>query len=149
MSLISNGKKANASIEVIIIVTVLFTFAIATILVFDFFSDITADIIADPDYSSTATAPLEKLESDYPSVFDTAFVIILAAFWIGAIALAFQIDTHPVFFGLSILALIILLSVPPILGNAFEETMEDDSLTGLTDSFPMTYYVMTDRKSVV
>lgn len=137
------GKKGNVSVEVVIVAAILFTFALAAILVYDFFTDLVDDITDDDDYSATATAPVTNLEAQYPSIFDTAFVIILGALWIATIVSAFQIDTYPVFFGISVLALIIVLVVPPILANAFEETMTDETTTGLTDSFPVMNYVMT------
>jgi len=136
-------KKGNVSIEIAIVVAVLFTFAIAAIFVFDFFSDLVDDITNDAEISASSKAPVESLHGQYPSVFDTAFVIILGALWLGVIISAFQIDTHPIFFGISVLALLVVLSVPPILGNAFEETFSDDTTTGLLDSFPKMDYVMS------
>lgn len=65
-------KQGNASVEVVIVVAVLFVFALAAIFIYDFFTDITNDIIADPDYSDTATAPARNLHAQYPSIFDTA-----------------------------------------------------------------------------
>lgn len=139
----SGYKHGNASIELVIIVAVLFTFAVAAIFIYSFFDDMVNDITADSDYSATAKAPVENLHSKYPSTFDTAFAIILIVLWIATIISATQIDTSPVFFGISILALLVALSVPPILGNAFEDTFSDASATGLTDTFPVMNYVMT------
>ena len=142
LSLTSNSK-GNVSVEVIMIVTILFAFSIVAIVTYDFFGDIMDNVIADPDISATATAPTEGLHARYPSVFDNAYIIILIALWIGAIVSAFQIDTYPIFMGLSVLALIIVLIVPPILGNAFEETFADETASGLTDSFPAMFFIMT------
>lgn len=140
---LTSGYKGNASIEVVIIVVVLLAFSIATIFLYSSFTSIMDDLRGDEDISDTALAPTEQLEGQYPSIFDTAFVIILIVLWLAAIISAFQIDTYPIFFGISVFALIIVLCVPPILGNAFEETMQDEQVSGLTDSFPMMYYVMT------
>lgn len=144
-SWVSNSafKKGNASVETVIVVAVLFVFSISAIFVYDFFDDIVQDVVDDPDISSTATEKTEALRDQYPNIFDTAFVIILVVLWIATIVSAFQIDTYPVFFGISVLALLVSLAVPPVLGNAFTDTMDDDSTTGLTDEFPMMNYVMT------
>lgn len=141
-ALISNGK-GNAAIEVVIIVAMLFAFGIAAIFVYSSFTDMLDDVIDDDEISATATAPTEELHAQYPNVFDTGYLIILVALWIGAIVSAFQIDTYPVFLGISVFALIIVLVVPPILGNAFEETFEDETASGLLDEFPMMYFIMT------
>ena len=140
---LTSGSKGNVSVEVIWIVTILFAFAVTSIVVYDFFGDIMDDVIDDPDISATATAPTEGLHARYPAVFDTAYIIILIALWIGSIVSAFMIDTHPVFMGLSVLALIIVLIVPPILANTFEETFADETASGLTDSFPAMFFIMT------
>lgn len=136
-------SKGNASIEIIIIVAILFAFSIAAIFVYDFFNDIMDDVTNDPDISATATAPTEGLQARYPKLFDTGYIIILAALWLAAIVSAFQIDSYPIFLGISVLALIIVLIVPPILGNAFEETFADETASGLTDDFPAMYFIMT------
>ena len=127
----------------IFIVAVLFVFSIAAFFIYGFFDDLTEDINADLGISDAAKEPVQNLHRDYPSVFDTGFMIILILMWIGAIVSAFQIDTYPVYFGLTVFALILLLTVPPLLGNAFEETAGDDSLSGYTGSFPKLFWVMT------
>ena len=140
---LASSSKANVSLEIIIIVVILFTFAITSIFVYDFFIDIMGDITTDEDISASATAPTERLQANYPKIFDTGMLLILIALWIGTIVLAFQIDTYPVFFGITLLALIVVLIVPPILANTFEETFQDDTTSGLTDSFPMMFWIMT------
>jgi len=130
-------------VEVVIVGVILLVFAIATLFAYDFFGDIMSDVVDDPDISASATGPSEGLLSQYPGMFDTAFVIILTVLWIATIISAFQIDTYPVFFGISVFALIVSLVVAPVLGNAYEDTFSDDTVSTLPDSFPAIHYVMT------
>jgi len=144
LTLISDFKKrSNVAFEIILIVSLLFVFAIVSMFTYSYFSNIMDDVTSDPDISATATAPAERFQVKYPTVFDTGYVIILVALWLGAIISAFQIDTYPIFIGISVFALIVVLIVPPILGNAYEETFADDTSSGLTDTFPAMYYIMT------
>lgn len=141
LSLISNSK-GNVSIEVVIIAVVLLTFSIAAIFIYQPFTEIMDDLREDEDISATALAPAESLETKYPSIFDSAFLIILIVFWLAAIISAFQIDTYPLFFGISVFALLVILCVPPILGNAFEDTMNDGTVNDYSESFPIMFYIM-------
>ena len=139
-SLISSSK-GNVSIEVVIIVVVLLAFSFAAIYVYGVFNSVMDDLREDEDISDASLAPTEQLESQYPSIFDTAFLIIFIVLWLAAIISAFQIDTYPIFFGISVFALIVILCVPPILGNTFEEAMNDET-TDYSESFPIMFYVM-------
>jgi hypothetical protein len=136
-----SGCKGNVSIEVIIICVVLLAFSLAAIYVYGIFTSVMDDVRADPEISDTAKAPTEQLEAQYPSIFDSAFLIILIVLWLAAIISAFQIDTYPIFFGISVFALVVILCVPPILANSFEETMDDET-TDFSTSFPFMFYIM-------
>ena len=137
------NSKGNVGAEIIIIVCLMFVFAVTTLFTYSFFTDLLDDAIADEDISASATAPTEGFHAQYPSIFDTGYIIILIALWIGAVVSAFQIDTYPIFIGISVFALIIVLIVPPIIGNTYEETFDDETTVGLSDSFPGMFYIMT------
>lgn len=74
-----------------------------------------------------------------PTSFDSTWIVIFVLFWIGAVILAFFVDSHPVFFTFSLILIIIVLVIGGYLANLYDEFNTD---LGVGSSFPMTTYVM-------
>ena len=134
-----SGRKAGGLSEAIFIVVALFLVAIvwATSV---FIMDSTKDDVDESLTSTTAQDMYDDYYTRVPSGLDSAFAIILALFWIGAIILAFFVDTHPVWFAISVIGLILVLTIAGVLSNEYVEYY--DSLE-LTSSMNMTYYIMS------
>ncbi len=73
---------------------------------------------------------------------DNAFLMFFVFVWIGMLVGASQIDTHPIFFVISIILMIFLLIVAAILGNYYEELTTEEEFLNYGDSLPIIHYVM-------
>lgn len=137
MTLVS--KKANAISDSIIIIVSLFVLTLLFVFGYGAYKDSYADIQADLT-DGNATALHANYYDQIPRTLDNSLAFVLVLLWVGAMVLAFFIDTHPVFFILSICLLIGVLIVGGIFSNTYQEIVTDE--TTYTTAFPIITYVM-------
>lgn len=130
----SKGSVLNEGYFIVIsIFIVLMVFAGAWIGFKDSYTDI---------HASLTNTEAKQLHSDYntrmPATLDSIIIFTLTLLWVGAIALSFFIDTHPVFFIFTILLLVGIFIVGGILANTYTEVAVD---MGIDSDMPMSYYV--------
>lgn len=94
------------------------------------------DTLNDQSREITTSAGAALEHSDYMVLiifFGLALGVIISAFWV---------QTHPAFFFMSLLLLVIAIFIAPSISNAYM-TFENDSVMGTTAaSFPMSSYIM-------
>lgn len=137
-SSVLDSKKGNALSDGLIILVSIFVLLIFFVFSYSAYTDSYADIQADLTSNESLA-----LHSDYntriPQTLDSALVFAFVLLWVGAVILAFFIDTHPIFFILTMLLLIGVLIVGAILSNTYTELIAD---TSLDTSFPMMSFIM-------
>jgi len=135
-------KKANAFMDIMMIVLVLLGMAILGLVANNMFKELNDDIQADPDIGANVKTQTQTLKDGFPTWMDNAFLLATVLLWLFLIISSFVIDTHPAFFVVSLILLIFAFGVTMMLSNTFEELTEDDEYaTGETD-FPITFWIM-------
>ena len=129
-------RKGSAVIDGIIIVIVLAVFGIMAVTAV-FVYDSLYDDISESIETTTAQNMLDNSHDRTPSILDGIFVTIVVLFWIGAVILAYFIDSHPLWFALSFILVIILFVISGELANVYID-YEADLLVA---SLPMTSYI--------
>lgn len=142
MKLVFN-KKGNVLLETFFIILVLFVVGITGIVSYKFFGTINDDIQKDLDLDSDAREEFNHLHTRFPSTMDGIFAVCFGLLWIMTIIAAFLIDSHPVFFVVSIVILLSLLFVGGLISNVYEEIETDDMLSDSASSFPITSWILT------
>lgn len=138
-NLILKSKKANISLELIIIIIGVFAFIISSMFAVQLFDDMLPTLNTDITVTE-ATTMYTDLHNYTPSTLDGAVVTILLLLWVGGIALSFRIDTNPVFFVFNIFLLLVFIVVAMILSNTVEDMGNDISIWS---QFPMSYFIVT------
>lgn len=131
------NKKANLFVEILTIIIVLFVVGITFIVAYESLGELVSDIKADYDNDSKEYEVLDDYENDSPALLDGIVIFIFVGLWIIALVFAYFIDTHPVFFIVSLIFLIFICILTAILGNASIEIIDNFS----TSNFPMTYWL--------
>jgi len=134
-------NKKGTVLDLIMIVVVLFVFIIMTIVGNLVLNDVNTDIQADDSFNSDTKETVTDLKESYPVFGDGLFLFIFVLMWIVTLALSFMIDTHPIFFVLSIIALIFIILVGAIISNSFESFTEDSDIAAVTVNYPKTVFV--------
>ena len=126
-----------------LIILVLIVFGIVGIISYITFDDLATDIIADDDIQDSTKANISSLNDRFPSFMDGAFGLAFALFWVLTLSFSFMIDTHPIFFVVSIVLLLGMLFAAGMLSNAYEEFETDPEFSTASAEFPITSFVLS------
>lgn len=139
-----NCKKGNAIVDTISYGVIIFVFAIAFILIYPAFSDLNTEIQNDNTMTSSAKSISQTSFNNYPSVMDGVFVLVLVLLWIITIIASFQIDSHPIFFVVVIILMVVVVIIAQLLASSYEDLSSDSLLSGVSSTFPMTNYILSN-----
>lgn len=137
------NKKANVIIEGLTIIVVLFVLAFASVYGLKLFDELNTDIQADDDIGATAKNLSSETFTKYPTLMDSVFLFAFCLLVIVTLALVFMLDTHPIFFIISVLLLGSLFIVGMIVSNTYDDMMSDDELSSYANQFPYTNWIIT------
>ena len=110
-----NKKGSYADLFYIVFIAVLF--AITAVVCWVAFSKINDNLQANDNIAPTSKTILTKSVNNYVTLLDGVFLVIIVVLYLAAIILAFQIDTHPVFFILSIIVFGVLVFITAVMAN--------------------------------
>lgn len=136
------SKKGNAFLDLMLVLLVLIGMAIIGLVSHNMFKDLNDDIQADADISPSVKAHSQDLQTRFPTFMDAAFLLAFILLWIFVIVSSVMIDTHPMFFVVTLILLLFAFVVVMMLSNTFEEFTEDTEYIGLNTEFPITYFIM-------
>jgi len=102
-----------------------------------------------PDMSEEITteegqASLDVINDRYPALFDGLFLFVFIGLWIMTLVASFMIDSHPIFFAISLVLFIIVLIGSVYIGNFYEEIITDSSFNDAYEDFPATHFILTN-----
>lgn len=140
-------KRGNAVLDVILIIIVLFTLGLIIVIGNDAFVPLYGDVVNDTTFSNESqTVAQDHLNTD-TSLWDNIFIMVFVLLWIGALLASFMIDSHPIFFVLTLILLIGVIIAAGILANAYEELGEDSLINA--SSYPKTTFILTNLLTFV
>lgn len=138
-----NNKKGDFSLDMIMLVLIIFMVSIAWIFIHNSFSDINTDIQSTSDMSTDAKASLDNVYNSYRGDFDSSVVFLFFGLAIMLMVSAWFIDTHPVFFVISLLLFIVVAFVTVIFANTFEEIVTDPTISSTASEWVLSIWVMS------
>lgn len=138
----TSNKKGNVILETLLVLIVLFVFAIIAINGASIFSDLTAEITGDTEIAQEARDELTDLEARYPSNLDGAFALAFGLLWLVTLITSFMIDSKPAFFIVSLVLFIGVLIAGGMLSNAYGEWTDDEEISVFADEFPMSNFIL-------
>lgn len=142
-------KKANAVLESLTILIVLVLMGIVSVVTYMAFDQVNTDILADSDMNVEAQNISNDLFSIYPELFDNLFLFAFGLFILFLIVSTFFLDTHPIFFILTVIALISVFLVGMLLTNVYDDLMMDSSLASYANSFTYTGWIISNSVPII
>ncbi len=122
-------NRKGSGMDVIYILSFLFIFAIITVVAFTFYSSYTDSISGNEHFNNTVNDQVEEQALSTLHAWDYLFVFILIGLTITTLIGGFMLRTHPAFFWVSLLLLIIAIILGAILGNIFGEVASTPSFS--------------------
>ena len=126
----------------IFFVLAIFFFAVLVIfgkLVMENVNNELQDVDEIPDDAKTR---LDSLDSNYATIFDYAFLIVVVLLYIATIVAGLMVDTHPAIFFAAAFLLIFVLVASAILANTFVEIEESAEISVYADQFTIVPFFM-------
>jgi|7_EtaG_2_1085326.scaffolds.fasta_scaffold00845_21 hypothetical protein len=114
------NKKGNVP-DLIYILVILFSLGITIIIASMFYGQYTDSIALNPAFNNTVNTNVEASAETMLAAWDYLFIFIFIGLVISTIVLGFRIQTHPVFFFISLILLIVVTILAGSLSNVYEQ----------------------------
>jgi len=139
---LTKKPSKNAVLDTITVVVVLFAFGLMSMFGWSIWGELEDDLR--PELTSTAANDsLNVISNRYTATLDSLFIFVFIGIWITSLVASFMIDTHPIFFAVSLILLLFILVASIYIGNSYEEIMEDSDFSSLPSSFPSTHFILS------
>lgn len=139
--MVFSNKKGQALFDLTILVIIIFFLALAAIFGGFIYSELNDEIQNDNDFSAVAKSTSQGLEDNYVSMFDNIIFIAVILLWLGLIITSFFIDSHPIFFIITIVFMVLVFIAGMAISNAYEEVTDDEDLSGYAANFTKTNFI--------
>lgn len=140
---LSFKKKANV-MDIIFIVITLILLGLGFFFIKYAFDDINTDLIADTDLSEQAKSMISSGNANYTSWSDYAVGFVFFGLLMGILITSYLIDTHPVFFVVSLILFIFVIFVGVEISNSFQEIVGETEFLTLQDDYPITMFIINN-----
>jgi len=138
-----DSKRGNAILDTMTIGVVIAVLALAFIMFYKPFDELNQDIQNDDTLSQDAKDLSNNLYQRYAPVLDSAILFSFVLLTIFIIISVFLIDTHPVFFILSIILLVSVFAVIILIANSYNDVVSDAEYSSYANDFTYTHWLMT------
>lgn len=135
------SNKGQAVFDLVILLLIVFFIAVAALFGGYIFSQLNDEIQSDPDFDTLSKSTSNTLNTNYVTIFDNVIFFTIILLWIGLIATSFMIDTHPIFFIITIFFMIVVFIAGMALANAYEDISSDNDLSVYSQGFTKTNFI--------
>jgi len=136
-------NKKGSILDIPYIVVMVLFLGIVVIIVGKLADSVSSNLNQHELLSNTSIALYTDYEKDFTTVWDAALMLIIVGLSIASIILAFQVRSHPVFFGVMIFVMAILALLGGMFSNVYDEFRDNSDLSGIADEMPMYDFVMS------
>lgn len=143
------SNRGQTILDMLLVIVMLFIVALGSLFGYKILSEMNSDIQDDDDIAQVAKDDLNGLTTNYPQFMDNAFVLMLALLWVALIVTAFLVDSHPVFFIITVVLLVFVFIVAMIISNAYQDVRAEEELVDASSGFPMTNWVFDNLLVIV
>lgn len=134
------GYKRASLLDLMFLIVVIFALALSSIIaikIYDAFHENTQDKLG-----SEANQLYENQNSIMKTGLDNIIIFALVGFAVATMIMAFQINTHPAFFFISLFILVIILVIAANISNSYNTISGEQLLQESAQYLPKTAYVM-------
>ena len=139
--------KKGSILDIIFVVIIVLSFAIGILITFKIIDEIdkefqTSNAISKFDTDSRARTAMTDIKGTYANVIDNSFLLLVIGLSIGALALAFMVRFHPIFFVFFIIVFVIIIILSAVFSNIYLEMANNPELIALANQLTFITNVM-------
>lgn len=141
-------KRGNAPIDIAVVFIVLVVFSILSIYGYMVFTEVNDDIQADADISPKAKALTDSLHTKYVPTIDGIAMFSMVLLIIFLVVSVFFLDTHPIFFIVTIILLFASILALMEVANAYDDIMKDADIAPYANQFVYIGWIMRNLVTI-
>lgn len=134
-------SRGNIALDITLFIVCLFVLGIFFLYIWTPVHRINQDLIASNATGTEGTAILSNNDAQFPKIYDTSVMLFFLGVWIFLLISSYYIDTHPIFFVLSLFLMIFCFVVIVNVGYAFQMISSNTNLQDAILVFPKTYFI--------
>ena len=135
------NKKGNI-VDILYLGVIIFTFAILTIIGGKILGDVKDQFNSTVGIENSTIERMNMFEEKYTPTFDGLFIFILGALSVVVILSAFFVRTHPAFYFIAVIAMILFIFINAILGYGFNKIATAEEFIEVANEFTVMNFVM-------
>lgn len=135
------GKKGTAD-DLVLIVVVLFVFALVLVVVFKVSDSLNTEFQANDKLTDKGKGAYENINNLYSGVLDNSFMLLTIGMSLMAIALAAMVRIHPIFIAFFIFVWLIVIFLSATFSNIYQTIAADSSMVGVANQLTFTSQIM-------
>lgn len=137
------NKVGDFNLDLLFIVVVIFIAGLSWIIIGDSFTSINDDLQSDVGLSAEAKSTVGYVHDTYKSNFDGLIAFLFFGMSLFVIISSWFLDSHPVFFVVTLILLVIIIFAVVVLANTFEDiVVTGDSFGDVGSDWPLTVFIM-------
>jgi len=137
------NKKGNLVLDLGIFLFAIVGFVMISVVINNLVSEQNTEIQSDPEMSPEAKSVMSSTNSYMPKLLDGGFLFLLFGVWIWLIVSSLFIDSHPAFFIIGIIAMILVCILGMELANIYDEFItQDPDLATTSAQYTITNFVI-------
>jgi membrane-associated HD superfamily phosphohydrolase len=131
--------------DLAVVIVLIFIIAISSLAALTILNAFNSKLQGNPSVNNTQAANLsQQITNNSFGALDTMFPFIFVMANIAVFFFSFQVKSHPIFFALSVLALVVVLVVVAAGSNAYQMMAASTQLAGAASKMALTTMVMTN-----
>lgn len=135
-------KKGDVVLDTIMFIIVIFVMSLIALFIWKAWTELEPDMRSDLNMTESEEM-MDEVQSRYPSMMDGLILLAFLLLWIFGVAASYFSQDHPFLFGIMFILVVFVIIAGAMLGNFYEELFEDDDLSTVAASFPVTHWIMT------
>jgi len=143
------NKKADLT-SIIIIVCILFIFSLIAIFGGYVILEVSKEIKTIPEFqNNTVETTVNFIQDNANNFLDFFIFILFIGLVIGLIIFSSTIEISPVYIGVFIMLMIIVIFLAGIFANMFSEIIEDEEISNSANQFKLTKFVLGSNFPII
>ena len=136
------NKKGNVWVEALTVIIIIVVFDMLNIFANYVGDEINTDFQSDDSHSTEAKDTMQQLQSNHSNLMDNMLLMAFVLLVIFVIVAAYFVDSHPIFFVITLIILIFVLVVAAMLANVYDDVMLDDTISSTANKFTYTSWIL-------
>lgn len=140
LAILFNSNRGQIQ-DIVVFGAVLFVVFVSLIIGARLLDDVNTAFQKTDSFSDQSKEDIADFNSRFPAIIDGVIVLTFVILGISLIITAFLVDTHPIFFAISLPSFLVVMMVNAILANAMDDVGNTTALFGIYSQLTMTNFI--------